>query len=238
MPKIFCFTVFVFLAGLIVAQPAAGISYSDSNAEGYVRQLYFSSREKDLPLNNGTQHYPYSPTIEGTAYFLSDSWQKGTVEYEGVIYDNIQMNYDLVTDKLVIAPEGKSIFISLFSPRITWFSYSGNRFLRIEKIEKTDPPTGFYHVLATGKVNLFAKTGKVISEKIVDNALARKFEQTTMYYIQKDGVYYKVNNKNGLLSILKEQRNGIQSVITQKKLKYRRDTENLILSAVQYYNQQ
>lgn len=223
---------------LAVAQSEAGISDQDGSAEDYVKQLYYSSREKDLPLNNGTQHYPYSPTIEGTAYFLSDSWQKGSVEYEGVVYDNIQMNYDLVTDKLVIAPEGKSIFISLFSPRITWFSYSGNRFLYLEKMEKTDPPTGFYHVLATGKVNLFARTTKVISEKIVDNALARKFEQTTRYYIQKEGIYYEVNNKNGLLNILKEQRNGIQGVIAKKKLKYRRDTENLILSAVQYYNQQ
>lgn len=237
MPKFFFLFVFVFITDIIVvAQSPGGVSHRDNSAEDYVNQLYYSSRQKDISINNGIQHFPYSPAIEGTAYFISDAWQKGTIEYQGVIYDNIQMNYDLVKDKVVIAPEGQSIFVSLFSPRILWFSFSGYKFIRIEKIENTDPPTGFYQVLATGKVNLFAKTTKIISEKIEHNAIARKFEETTRYYIQKEGIYYEVTNKNKLFNILKEQRNGIHGAIAQKKLKYRKDTEAFILSAVQYYN--
>ena len=236
MLKFFFFFLLVIIANLILAQSPGGVSYRENGAEDYVNQLYYSSREKDLAINNGTQHFPYSPAIEGTAYFISDSWQNGTIEYEGVVYDNIRMNYDLVKDRLVIAREGQNIFISLYSPRISWFSFSGYKFVRIEKKENTDPPTGFYRVLATGKVNLFSRTTKIISEKIQDREVVRKFEQTTRHYIQKEGVYYEVHNKKALFNILKEQRNGIQGIIAQKKLRYRKDTEDFILSAVQYYN--
>jgi hypothetical protein len=229
------------LSFLIIRDSYAQQLYDDSvvvaQSADYAKNIYNLQREDDLPIYNGIQHFPYSSAIDGIAYFQSDSWQKGTVIYENVFYNDILMKYDLVTDKLIVSNPKGGIFISLFSPRIKEFGFSGFKFIRLEKSEKIPVSTGFYQVLAEGKATLLVKTIRTISEQIVDNAIYRKFEQTIRYYILKDGIYHPVSNKNGLLNVLKEKRKAVQDFISQKSRNYRKNTENTILAAVKFYNQ-
>jgi hypothetical protein len=237
MLRIFSLALSCLIFQGIWAQQLNNDSLSAIKAANYIKHIYNTQREDDLPVFNGTQHYPYSSLINGVAYFQSDSWQKGAVIYEDVLYHDILMKYDLVADKIIIAPLRGGIFISLFGQRVKEFSFSGLKFIRIDKTDKTSPPSGFYEVLVEGKTTLLIKTTKTISERIIDNALYSKFEQKVKYYILKNNQYYPVNNKKSLLDILKEKRKAVLDFITQKGLNYRRDTKNTIHAAVEFYNQ-
>ena len=229
------------LACLMVRDLSAQQLYPDSTlaaqSANYVKDIYHSQLNDDLPIFNGTQHFPYLSTIDGIAYFQSEAWQKGTIVYDDVLYNDVQMKYDLVSEKVIVKAPNGGIYISLFGPRVREFSFSGFKFIRIEKTDEIPLASGFYQVLAEGAATLLVKTAKTISEQIKDNAIYRKFEQKVLYYILKDGMYYSVSNKKSLLNVLKEKRKAVQDFISQKSLKIRKNPEQTILAAVEIYNQ-
>lgn len=220
------------------AQPTSEDSLLTSGFTTYVKNIYNTERQSELPIYNGTFHYPYPASIEGIAYFNSNDWQVGRVVYNDIVYDNILMKYNMVADQLVVTnSETGSVFISLFNPRVKEFSFSGFKFILMDTTNPKSLPGGFYQVLAKGKVTLLAKKTKTIWEQIVDNSIYRKFDPHTKYYILKDGEYYHVKNKNTLLSLLKEKRGAVQGLLSQKSLNYRRETEKTLVTAVEFYNQ-
>jgi hypothetical protein len=238
MAKLLCSIVFILISLLSFGQAIIVDSSFTESTEKSVLGFYNTARKEELSLFNGTLHYGYSPAIEGIAYYKYDTWQTGTVEYDGIVYSNVMMKYDLVTDKLIVQTATGNISIALFSPRVKGFSFSGHKFTWLQKKDKSSLPEGFYEIVAEGKATLYVRSAKIILEEIINNTLQRKFEETTKYYILKeDGIYYQVSNKNSLLSILREKRREVQDFISKRKLKYRIDAGSMIPAAVQIYNQ-
>jgi hypothetical protein len=233
MRKTVFFIVFLSATCCVYAQQ----TYSDSSASAeLVKQMYAVQRGKELPLYNGIQYSPYNVTIEGIPFFRTTEWQKGSVLYEGIRYDNISMKYELVRDQLIITPdETGGMQIALFSPRVKEFSFSGDKFVRLDNVPSLD--RGFYQQLAGGKVTAFARKTRLIDEKAEITGMYRKFVDKTRYYILKNDKYYLIKNKSDLLSVLKEHKDGIQQLLATKDLNYRRNQEETITAAVEFYNQ-
>jgi len=203
------------------------------------RRTYDKERGNQLAVFNGIQHYPYSPTIDGIAYFQADEWKKGSVVFNDISYEDIFMKYDLVTDQLIVTPHYEGgLFMSLFSPRVKEFSFGGNRFVRLTR-ESTngEMSDGFYQVLSSGKVTAFARTQKFIEEKVDITGISRWFEMKTRYYILKDGKYKMVRSKNDLMNLLKEHRKEVNQALNNLKLKYRKNVQQNIVAATDAYNQ-
>jgi len=203
------------------------------------RKAYDKERGNQLAIYNGIQHYPYSPSIEGIAYFQADEWKKGSVVFSDISYEDIFMKYDLVTDQLIVTPNyDGGLFMALFSPRVKEFSFGGNRFVRLTR-ESTNGELadGFYQVLSSGKVTAIARTQKIIEEKVDITGISRWFEMKTRYYILKDGKYKPIRNKNDLTNSLKEHRREVNQALSNLKLKFRKNAEQNIIAATDAYNQ-
>ena len=172
------------------------------------------------------------------SYFFSVDWQKGNVLYGDIYYENILMKYDMVKDQLIVkAKESEGQPITLFSPRVKQFSFLDSKFIRVDNATAGSfLQAGFYRQLTHGKVTALARATKTISEKITDNKVARKFEEKIKYYTLKDSRYSLIENKNNLLSILKERKKELQGFIKENKLNFRKDMENAIVSVVEFYN--
>jgi len=203
------------------------------------RKVYDKERGNQLAIYNGIQHYPYSPSIEGIAYFQADEWKKGSVVFSDISYEDIFMKYDLVTDQLIVTPNyDGGLFMALFSPRVKEFSFGGNRFVRLTR-ESTNGELadGFYQVLSSGKVTAIARTQKIIEEKVDITGISRWFEMKTRYYILKDGKYKPIRSKNDLTNSLKEHRREVNQALSNLKLKFRKNAEQNIIAATDAYNQ-
>jgi hypothetical protein len=239
MGKLILFAALFFLTGSLCAQQGYTDTSLLSPGIRHLRQVYDAQRGDESAVYNGIQHFPYSPAIEGIGYFRSTDWQKGSVVYEDILYTNIFMKYDEVKEELVVTPDEKGgLFVSLFSPRVKEFSFSGVKFIRLGMPgDGTSLPEGFYRQLAAGKVTAFVRVTKTIREIIEGTTITRKFEDKIRYYVLADGMYTPVRNTSDLLDAMKGHRKEIQRFLGDQKLKYRKNPEQTITAAVKFYNQ-
>ena len=203
-----------------------------------IRQYYFSQRGEQLAIFNGVQREEYSMDFKGHAYFQSTDWQLGMVEYEHVLYDSIQMRYDLYTDQVVVKLKGSGgISFALFSPRVSQFSFSGLDFEWITA--KADDPlvSGFYLRLVKGNLTAYEQRTKKIRERIVNGASVQVFEESIHYYLYRNGTYYPIEKKRNILTALKEHKKEIQQFISKNKLNFHKQPSKTLSAVAEFYNQ-
>lgn len=233
----YCLFLFLFANNLQAQVSAIDSSYASPDSV-FAKQIYFSQRGEEAAIYSGRQFNEYSSSIEGHGYFMP-AWQIGSVIYDKVHYEQVYMKYDLVKDQLIVAPKGPNeIFISLFSPRVSGFSFNSNHFFRVNEDggEKT-LPAGFYQELEKGKLTFLAKRSKQIKEKIQGTILTQRFEEYVKYYLCKTGTCFQIKNEKDIYKVVDDQRKELHQFMSKNKLKYRKDPEKTIQAAAAFYNQ-
>jgi len=218
------------------AQDTAAETHFTQTAIDSAVASYHQFTGKRSRLLNGLEYTGYTK-IEGHAYFLDDQWQTGSVVYDGLVYNNIPMQYDLLKDFVVVLhPDGYPAF-RLFNEKVTEFTLARHRFIRIVRDSLSLSPlaTGYYDELYNGKLLVLAKRTKLIDERVSDK-LDRMFIAKNYYYIRKDGVFYSVKSYKDLLTILKDRSKEIRQYLRKNKIKYRKAKENAIVKAAAYYD--
>lgn len=231
--------IFLLTASILHGQSTYVDTSETARITAPVKFIYDSERGDESGIYNGILYYSYSSLIDGVAFFKTGEWNKGTVLFDEVWYKDIFMRYELVSDLLIVAKDTSSgIYISLYSPRVKEFSYSGMQFLRFTRKDANPPPeTGFYQVMVNGKLTALRRSVKVIEEKLEANKVDRWFEEKTKYYMVKDGIYHRVNNKKDILSVCKDHKKEVQQFLSKRKIKYRQNPENMIVLVAGFYNQ-
>lgn len=239
MRKFPLLTACVAMSVLVHAQQSIADTSLIARAVDYNKTRYDSQRAEESAIYNGIQFYPYLHSIEGIPFFDSPDWQTGTIVYDGTVYRNMFMKYDLVKDQVIItADRAGGLFISLFSPRVSEFSFKNYKFTRLGMpSDSSNLHEGFYRILATGKLSVFAKKTKWIYEQIIEQNIYRRFDEKTKYYILKDGEYKPIRNSSDLFSMLKEHKKEVQQYLSSKGLKYKKDPGQTIIESIEFYNQ-
>lgn len=193
--------------------------------------------DKQSRLYNGIEYVGYSPKIEGIPYFLENTWQRGSIVYDGIAYDTVQMMYDIVKDRIVILHFNNFFRLGLFSEKVKSFSLLNHHFVRVEQDSLSNSPleTGFYDQLYTGRTSMLVRRTKFIEETVKEQ-LERKFIELDHYYLYKDGKYHTIRTRKGLLALLKDHAREVKQHLKKKKLKFRKDKENTILQAAIHYD--
>lgn len=198
---------------------------------------YHQYTDKQSRLYNGVEYFGYSPKIEGIPYYLENTWQRGRIIYDGIVFDTVQMMYDLVKDRVVILHFNNFFRVSLFSEKVHSFKVLGHHFVRMERdsLRKSPLVTGFYDLLYNGPSTVLSRRSKFI-EETVKETLERKFVEQYSYYVFKDGNYHTVRTQKGLYSLLKEHAREIKQHLRKNKIKFRKDKENAIVQAAIHYD--
>jgi hypothetical protein len=217
------------------SQLASNTGSKPSIALDSAANLYFESRGKELEIYNGRVFYGY-PGIDGFAFYPVKEWQKGSILYDGTLYHDVFILYDIYKDQVIIR-HPNTVPVYLFSERVQKFYFDGQTFARLHPDKDNVLKDGFYQVLAEGKVSVVVMRQKKIDEKIVDLTLERKFISSNLYYASKDGNYYLINKQKILLNLLKDKRQNILKHLKKQKLKYRQDAEKTIVAIAEFYNQ-
>jgi hypothetical protein len=228
---------FIVMVNSLQAQSYVADSTLANKEPDFAKHFYFTQRGEESAIYNGLQHDEYAPSIEGHAYFQSPAWQNGWVKYDNMLYENIIMKYDLLKDQLIVAPKDSGeIFIALFSPRVSEFSFNGFHFVRAEKAEENALTTGFYQQLVQGKITALAKRAKIIEEKVIGTTVTHNFQEEVKYYLCKTGTCYPIKNEKSILEVMNDQRKEIQQFLSKNKLNYRKSPERTIREVAEFYN--
>jgi len=221
----------------VIAQQAADTVFRGQAIKNLI-QFYHQSIGFHAELYNGPQPEPYLTFTEGDPYFTTSTFSSGTIRYNGLIYQEVPILYDLVRDELVIRHPNGDRF-SVFMEKVDSFSFSGHYFIKL-KIDSTTSPltkSSFYEKLFSGRIMLLARNRKFIQEQSGTTSFERKIYERNQYYVLKDGKYYPVKNKKSLLAVLKDKRNELQQYIKKNNLEFRNNFKADMSEVVAYYDQ-
>jgi hypothetical protein len=213
--------------------PAPDPAYTDA-----LRQ-YHAYLSPETGLYRGTQYVKYSDRLkEGHPYFEENRMQNGTVLYNGILYSDLFLLFDLVKGLLVINDPYNTHTISLISEQVDRFTIGQHVFLRLrDSLNPSAPANGFYEQLYSGRSLLLKKEEKAMrkDESVVDG-VQWSVTSEVHYYLRKGTVYYAVDNKKSLLYALKDRNKEARKFMRGNGLDLRRDTDDALLKVLAWYD--
>ncbi|MBS1532430.1 MAG: hypothetical protein JSU01_19160 [Bacteroidetes bacterium] len=238
---------FICFLGFAVAGKASGQSAqtdTSRHALANVISYFYLNIGQQSRLYDGHEYIGYDPHIKGNALYPLDAqtWALGKVTYDGFVYKNVPMMYDIYKDVLVALLYNHFSSYALLSERVSDFSFSGHHFVRVNADalvnDKSGITTGFYDQLYGGRTEVLAKRVKTVQNSTNQTlALETYFIEANDYYIRKGGAYYKVSGQGSFLNLLKDKKPELQKYIKDSGFKFRTDPELAMARLAAYYDQ-
>jgi hypothetical protein len=160
----------------------------------------------NLGINNGTIHLnPYKPYDRSHRYHVSENYFPGSVFYDGQLYPNENLRYDIFKDVLVVKVSGQnnSTGINLIPEKTKYFTLNNKIFANLTYAQKTPEfVKGFYEEYsADTPVTLYTKYHKDRIEVLTIEGLQYKYEFTSDYIFRYKGNFYKIKNADSFSDV-------------------------------------
>jgi len=222
------------------AQTATGDTTAKQKALSNAVAFFDSSIGDQSSLYNGPEYNFYDPIYKGTAYFMDvNAFTPGSLHYDGVLYKNVPMLYDLYADKVVVLLYNHFSKFSLLSERLKSFDFLDHHFINIAADSTSANSVvspGFYDELYVGKVQVLVKRVKNIQNNPGTTTIESYFNPVTSYYLRKDNVYYSISGEGSFLSVLKDKKDALKQYIKANKIKFRKTPEEAMVKIASYYD--
>jgi hypothetical protein len=203
--------------------------------------IYKKQLGDQSPFYNGSRYSPTGFTFRtGSPYFISDSFNLGSVVYDDILFDSVYLLYEDMRE-LLVSRSNNNYLLQLINQRVSSFIISGHSFIRLtaDSLHPGIAKTGYYEILYPGRSQILKKTFKTIIEEpsVYENTVIRHVEETESYYIRIAGSYHHVKSQTELLTQIHDHQKEIQKYIKKTKLNFRKNRENLLVLAAVYYDQ-
>ncbi|MBK5277854.1 MAG: hypothetical protein JJE09_03215 [Bacteroidia bacterium] len=204
------------------------------------KKVYYQSVMDHSNLYNGKEYIAFKKNMPqvGTPFFQSEDWTEGKVFYDGELYENVSIRFDLLQEKLMVEHKGIGE-IELISEKIKYFEIAGHTFVKFQNngIAKS-LSAGFYDLIYNGTSKVLVRRLKVGEEKIETQvSIILTFKEKNTIGILKNGVYHVVNNKSSVLKIFEDQKSDLKKFISKNKIRYRSNREEAIVKIAEQYDQ-
>lgn len=230
-------TLFLFFLSLASSSVLFAQQSFDS-AFTQATSVYDNTMGANIHLYNGVEYIDYDHRITGDPFFMGSFFTGGSIIYDGVFYNNVQLFYDVLRDNVVIKNYNNAPLL-LVNEKVAAFGMLGHRFINIQAdstISKNNH-LGFCDVLSDGYLKLLSKRKKLIVEKTSVQYSESSYTEKDEYYILKDEILYPVNDEKSVLALMKDRKSEVQKFLHQNKIKFRKNPEAAMIKMVDYYNQ-
>jgi len=204
------------------------------------KDAYRQNIGNQLQIYNGIEYMDYDKGIAGHPFYLSDYYEYGELEYDGEIYDSVEMKYDIHKDLLVIKYYNQFGYRKDLIPDInkaTGFHFLDHSFIVVHDTSDTQLlESGIYELLFKKEFYLLSKRSKELFEEVDGKYLRQRFVDKNRYYILKDEQLLTIKNKRSMLKAFPEQKKTLQKYIRNNRLDFGNDFEESIISAARYYS--
>ncbi len=215
-------------------------SYLDSAVQHavsiYDRQISGNSR-----LYNGVEYkeYQLKKTDIGDPYYLSNDLENGSIDYDGQLYTDVEMRYNIVRDKIIIEHTYSHFNIQLINEKVKSFSFLNHRFVNLvgDSSNASSIRTGFYDLLYDGNVKVYAKRRKDMEQRIESSIVITAFEAKDQYFIFKNNKYYRVTGKASALKVFYDRKATVKKLLVKNKINFRKNKEHGLINAASFYDQ-
>jgi len=201
--------------------------------------VYFKSLAEQSGIYRGVEYtgFPYRLN-NGHQYFETQFPVQGSVYYDGILYKDIPMWYDLVKNQVIVQYIDGFSEIKLHNELIDYFSIHDHHFVHLGR-DKTGNNTlseGFYDLVYLGRTQVLVKRSKGTLKEVSAGFAITILKQKNEFYLIKEGVYLPVKNQSSVLNALGNKQKEIQEFLKKSNVKFRKDPENAIVRMVRYYD--
>jgi len=223
------------------AQAVLSDSSSQQNALNNAVVLYNTTLGVQVPVYSGPEYYFYDPHIKGNAYYQDiNGFSKGSVYYDGTMYNNMQLLYDVNTDQLVgLFPNSISKFIVL-KERVKSFNYLSSHFININVDTLANNKTlesGYYRQLYAGKSEVLARYTKSIQTSTsTSNYVENYFSAKNYFFIKKNNIYHSVGSKGSVQDLFKDKKNELKKYIKANGINFKENPEEAMVKVASWYD--
>src|SRR5687768_1130670 len=108
-------------------------------------KFYYDAMGEQSPLYNGREYVEYSGTIQvGHPFYNTTEFSKGSITYEGMVFNDAMILYDIVKDKVIIRHFNQIFRIDLPVEKIQDFRVLDHHFIRLYPDSTGIIEEGFY----------------------------------------------------------------------------------------------
>jgi hypothetical protein len=186
---------------------------------------------QELHIYNGSEYTAFYRGMKNHPFLTSDSTETGDVFYDGALYKNLRLNYNIADNQVYFRYEKLGYNIRLLNEKISYFIINGRKFENLSTNVNLNQP--FYELLYSGHMKVYA-----IHEKVIRQPLKAEdplfFVQYNKYYISYKGKLTQVNNLSSVLSVLPDKENITRKWMRSQKLNFKKDPERSIVKVVDY----
>ena len=236
-----CLIVSFFCCSYCFGQAAPGDSTAQAMASSPAVGFFNAAIGEQSRLYNGPEYNLYDPTIKGNAYFQDIfEFRPGSVLYDGIIYNNVPMMYDMNKDIVAVLLYNNFSRFALLNERLPSFDLLNHHFVYItaDSLNTSSPiRTGFYDEVYKGNLQALVKWTKNIQTSSTATTVDVFFTQNKYYYLKKGNTYYIIGGQSGLLKVLKDKKKELQQYIKANKIKYKENPDKAMALIAARYDQ-
>jgi hypothetical protein len=225
---------FICISQIHAQQSPDSILYKESAYK--IHQVYLDEIGDNAQIYHGSEFIRNGQKAIGFPFYESDSVLTGSVCYQGMIYMNLNLFYNLVSNELITNNYAHDALVTLAYEKVDSFSIGNHSFIRLAAGRDNGLiKDGFYEQLFSGEPAFYARREK----RLVTGAGSEeiRYIQFNYYFIKLKNVYYQVEGKNSLLEVLKDRKDVLKKYIRSNKLNFKKNPEPSLLLSTIFYSQ-
>ncbi|KRD60069.1 hypothetical protein ASE40_13420 [Flavobacterium sp. Root935] len=178
----------------------------------------------NLNINNGIVHSePFRP-LAGKNRYYTEEFNLGDISYEGQIYSNVNLKYDILLDQVIYKQNGSSenLPINLITQKVDYFFIKNKKFVNLKEESVKFPSLikGIYEETYVGdNVSLYTKHFKEKVKSLQSDVVYYNYIYKINYFIKYKNYFYKVESEKDFKKIFPDYKKEINGIYkTDKKL--------------------
>ena len=177
-------------------------------------------------------------SVEGHQFLLSADFLPGIITIDDHIFENVLLRYDIHNDELLVQRDANTVIRTnreLISSFDIIFNGEHLHFVNFDG-SPTGSLKGYYHLYYNSGIKIYVRYFKEILSASMTNGLPR-FNQLNTVILYENDLYFKVDNRRDLLSLLgkEEQQKMIKKYIRKDYFKITKKDPSSFRRVVEYY---
>lgn len=192
-------------------------------------------------LMNGPVFYESNRLAKGNPYLISSKFTKGTVFMEGKSFKDVDINYDIADQKLILiytAPTGSRLYISMSDVLIDSFLINDYLFVNPAKLNLSSN-YAYMQSLNTGRNILLIGYSKEFINRYNESEPFGKYSKSQRsLFIATDSTLNSINNNKELFKIFPSLKKEVATYLRKNKIVLKKATTSQLTQLIEFYNQQ
>jgi hypothetical protein len=193
----------------------------------------------DPSLYNGRFYIYFLPlNTKGNQYFSDPRFEKGSVTIRGVTYNDLELNYDIYNQQLILQYQDILGATSLIIISDAWLESFSFRGLNFEIISSQDTLKSIFQVLGSGRYLIFYHWIKELNLESFQGSQNHMFSEAKkeMNVYNGDQILRYRNNKSLYSLFEPDKRTAIKEYIRKNKIHVKKANDLVMTGLINYCN--